>query len=117
MADFEPCLANVRDEHRDLAARLIELVRDAGPGFDEDIKWGNPCFSIDGALRCYVADYPKHVHLGLFNGASFQGHPDLLEGTGKRLRHVKMTELSTELERRLAEIVRESASLPRSASG
>ena len=116
MADFGPWLTNVREEHRELASNLIELVRQAGPKFDEAIKWGNPCFAVDGALRCYVADYPKHVHLGLYNGASINVNGDLIEGTGKRLRHVKLTELTTELKNRLREIVMESASLPASTS-
>ena len=115
--DLEPWLNGIRAEHRDVAARLIELIRQAGPEFEEAIKWKTPCFSAGGALRCFVADYPKHVHLGFFNGASIKSNSDLLEGSGKQMRHVKVVELNDELERRLTEMVRESASLPADASG
>ena len=117
MSDFETWLAKVDPARRVLAAKVIELIRTAGPEFEEAIKWGNPTFSVGGALRCYVATYPKHVHLGLFNGASIRGNHELIEGTGKRLRHVKLTAVTLELEARLREIVRESGSLPADASG
>jgi hypothetical protein len=117
MSDFAKWLADVDSARRDLAGRVIELIRTAGPEFEEAIKWGNPTFAVDGALRCYVATYPEYVHLGLFNGASLRGNLDLVEGTGKRMRHVKLTGVTPDLEARLQEMVRESASLAADASG
>jgi hypothetical protein len=42
----------------------------------------------------YVAPQTRHVNLGLYHGASVVDPTGLLEGTGKRLRHVKIRSLA-----------------------
>ena len=39
----------------------------------------------------YIGLYKKHVNLGFYHGAALADPANLLEGTGKRLRHVKIT--------------------------
>ena len=42
----------------------------------------------------YIAIYSKHVNLGFYHGATLKDPDGLLEGSGKLLRHVKITHLS-----------------------
>jgi hypothetical protein len=39
----------------------------------------------------YVNVFKAHVNIGFFLGAELQDPAGLLEGTGKRMRHVKVT--------------------------
>lgn len=40
---------------------------------------------------CYIAPFKKHVNLGFYYGADLTDPTNLLAGTGKNLRHVKLT--------------------------
>jgi hypothetical protein len=42
----------------------------------------------------YIGIYKKHVNLGFYHGVSLDDPNGLLEGTGKRLRHVKIKSIS-----------------------
>jgi hypothetical protein len=42
----------------------------------------------------YIAVYPSHVNLGFYHGAALTDRANMLEGTGKRLRHIKMQDVS-----------------------
>ena len=42
----------------------------------------------------YVAAQASYVNLGFYHGASLSDPAGLLEGTGKKLRHVKIREVS-----------------------
>ena len=90
-AGFDAWLAQVRPQHAALLALLRRLIMDAVPGIEETINpWGAPAYSLSGADRCYLADHSKYVHLGFYDGASLPDPDGIVEGTGKRLRHIKV---------------------------
>ena len=39
---------------------------------------------------CYIGAFKKHVNLGFYYGADLPDPQGLLEGTGKKLRHIKV---------------------------
>jgi hypothetical protein len=41
--------------------------------------------------HCYIAVYAAHINLGFYHGASLPDPAELLAGTGKGLRHVKVS--------------------------
>lgn len=41
-------------------------------------------------IRGYVNSFKSHVNVGFFNGAVLEDPTGLLEGSGKRMRHVKL---------------------------
>jgi Domain of unknown function (DU1801) len=41
--------------------------------------------------HCYIAVYGAHINLGFYHGALLTDRNGILEGTGKGLRHVKIT--------------------------
>ena len=43
----------------------------------------------------YIAVHASHVNLGLYHGAVLTDRAGLLEGDGKRLRHVKLRDVSS----------------------
>jgi len=96
-AILEQWLVGVRPEHRDLAVSLHRLLMDVQPRLTMTLKWRNPAYALDGKLFFYLAGQRDYVQLGLYNGAQFTDPHGLVEGTGKRLRHIKIAELDDQL--------------------
>jgi hypothetical protein len=45
---------------------------------------------VDDAAFAYVGAFTSHVNVGFFQGASLKDPAGLLQGNGKRMRHVKL---------------------------
>jgi hypothetical protein len=76
------------DEQRNMLTELQQLVLSQHNNFKEEIKWGQPCYSLN-KLVCYLAKYKTHVALGFQQGAHLNDPEKLLEGEGKNMRHIK----------------------------
>ena len=74
---------------REIAEALRQIILEACPEITETIKWGNPVYQRNG-LVCYLAATKAYVSLGFFNGAGLEDHEGRMEGTGKKMRHVKV---------------------------
>ncbi|MBN9414122.1 MAG: DUF1801 domain-containing protein [Candidatus Eremiobacteraeota bacterium] len=79
-----------------LAEQARQLVRRVAPQAHEDIEtsWGGYLLfkQVQGAGNtvCWVSLHKKHVSLGFSMGAEMSDPKGLLQGTGKRQRHVKL---------------------------
>ena len=78
----DPALSRICDA-------LRAVILDADPGLRESIKWGNPTYEKKGKV-CYLAAGKGYVSLGFFDGASLTDPTGRIEGTGKRMRHLKV---------------------------
>jgi len=78
------------DPMRELARPWFERMRVAGPGVRELMHDGHPTACLEEAAFAYVAAFSAHVNVGFFQGASLPDPAGLLQGTGKRMRHVKV---------------------------
>lgn len=78
------------DELRRLAKRWFEVMRACGPDVRELLHDGMPTACVGDAAFAYVNAFTDHVNVGFFQGASLQNPQRLLQGTGKRMRHVKL---------------------------
>jgi Domain of unknown function (DU1801) len=56
----------------------------------------------------YMAVHTNHINLGFYRGTSLQSHGLRLEGTGKNLRHIKITDGATLRKNALRSILREA---------
>jgi hypothetical protein len=79
-----------RDEMRRFALPWFERMRGCGPDIRELMHDGHPTACVEDAAFCYVDAFTAHVNVGFFQGASLDDPAGLLEGTGKRMRHVKL---------------------------
>lgn len=109
-------LAQVEPRFNQLAHDLHELILQTVPDFEQAIKWGRPAYLVGKQVRCYIAEFPNYLHLGFFNGAFITNADNIIEGTGKNLRHIKLTKLSPQLKKRLAQAITESYNLPPEAN-
>jgi hypothetical protein len=98
-------LDGVRPEHRDLLLELNRLIVSVEPKLTISLKWRNPAYSRGVETFLYLADQKDYVHLGFYNGASLDDPHKLIEGTGKNLRHIKVSTLDPETEQILRETI------------
>lgn len=81
--------ASAPEHQRESLGMLRELVFKTGPGIEEALKWGRPCYATDAGLFCYIHRSANHVTLGFQQGTSLDDPDGLLEGDGKDMRHIK----------------------------
>ena len=93
---FEQALSGSSSLVKEIAERLRALIVEVYPEVVE-VPW--PKQKIVGygigpkkmsEHFCYIGAYTAHVNLGFYNGAVLPDPQGLLEGTGKKLRHIKI---------------------------
>jgi hypothetical protein len=92
--EWEPaidnCLTKQPDELHSIAHEWFARMRECGEDVRELMHDGCPVACVEDAPFGYVNVFKDHVNVGFFNGALLQDPAGLLEGDGKRMRHVKL---------------------------
>ncbi len=79
-----------RDDLRPFVETWFERMRRCGGDVRELMHDGCPTACVGDAAFGYVNAFRDHVNVGFFFGALLKDPARLLEGTGKRGRHVKL---------------------------
>lgn len=77
-------------ELRWIAQPWFEQMRGCGADVRELLHDGQPTACVGDAPFAYVNAFSAHVNVGFFHGAELDDPARLLEGAGKRMRHVKL---------------------------
>jgi hypothetical protein len=83
-------LRGQRDDLRPFVETWFERMRECGDDVRELMHDGCPTACVDDGAFGYVNAYRDHVNVGFFFGALLDDPAHLLDGTGKRGRHVKL---------------------------
>lgn len=89
-------------------SKLRELILETVPETEELFKWGQPVYATKKNYG-YLKFTKNHVNLGFFNFEKITDHNNLLEGTGKSMRHIKIIDLDHFDINGLKEIIKQSA--------
>ena len=92
-------------ELKAIAQKWFVRVRACGADVRELMHDGAPTACVDDAAFAYVNAFKKHVNVGFFHGATLEDPAGLLEGTGKRMRHVKLEPGGAENDAALGELI------------
>jgi hypothetical protein len=96
---FEEILASASPSVAALAQKAKALIQDSMPQVVE-VVW--PTQKISGygigpkkmsEQFCYIAVFKSRINLGFYYGSDLPDPENLLEGTGKSLRHIKISRL------------------------
>ena len=91
-ASIEPFFARQPAHLRAILDPLRAAIEKAAPGATASIKWGNPAWTLDGAMLCALTAHKAHVNLVLAGDPSAFDDPDRrLVGEGKTGKHLKLT--------------------------
>jgi len=73
-----------------IARQWFDVIRERGDDVRELLHDGHPTACVGDAAFAYVNAFTAHVNVGFFLGAELADPGQLLEGTGKYMRHVKL---------------------------
>ena len=73
-----------------IAHQWFEVMRKCGDEVQELLHDGCPVACLGDAPFGYVNVFRAHVNVGFFLGAELEDPAGLLEGSGRRMRHVKV---------------------------
>jgi hypothetical protein len=96
---FDELMADTEEPLQPIARRLREIVLEVDPAAVEVVRLGDRAATYGLGPKkmsegyCYVLPYKAWVNLGFYAGAELPDPEGLLEGTGARLRHVKIRSL------------------------
>ena len=74
-----------------IAQRWFEVMRACGDDVRELLHDGHPTACVADAAFGYVNVFTAHVNVGFFLGAEIADPHSILEGSGKFMRHVKLS--------------------------
>ena len=73
-----------------IARHWFDVMRERGDDVREILHDGHPTACVGDAAFAYVNAFTAHVNVGFFRGTELADPAQLLEGTGKYMRHVKL---------------------------
>ena len=78
------------DPMRAMVQPWFERIRALGPDVTECLHDHMPTACVGEAAFAYVNAFTAHASIGFFHGSNLPDPSGLLEGSGKRMRHVKL---------------------------
>ena len=120
---FDEALFGSSSQVKEIAKQLRKLIIDFYPEVVE-VPW--PKQKIIGygvgpkkmsEQFCYIGAHREHVNLGFYYGAELSDLKGLLEGTGKKLRHIEVREVEEVDQPDLRHIVQASLEERKNALG
>jgi hypothetical protein len=95
-------------------AKIVEEVRsiilEATPEVKESIKWAQSVYESNGPFA-YVRVFKESVNFGFWRGIDLDDPKGILQGTGEKMRHVKLCSPADIDEEELARMVLQAIKL------
>jgi len=111
---FEDLLVDLDPQIQNICIQLRNIIKSLHPNFVE-IFWKKQSIASYGVGQkkmsehyVYIAPLKNHVNLGFYHGTSLSDQSGLLEGTGKRLRHIKIFQESETRDKNIPALISES---------
>jgi hypothetical protein len=83
-------IAGLDGWQKDVATQVRGIVTGAAPEAKESIKWAQPVYEENGPFSYFKA-FKNSVNFGFWRGIDIDDPKGLLEGSGDKMRHVKLT--------------------------
>lgn len=99
LGTFDALIDITEPAMRPIVERLRAVVSAIHPGGVETVRLGDRAATYGVGPKkmkhgyAYILPYTQHVNLGFYQGASLPDPEGLLEGTGKKLRHIEVRSL------------------------
>jgi len=80
---------NASKEQKETMEAIRKLIHESVLNTTEEFKWNRPVFKADKDFA-YLKTAQAYITLGFFNFQKLNDPKNLLEGTGKDMRHIKL---------------------------
>lgn len=78
------------EEQRRIMETIRSIIHEKVPSVEEKFKWSRPVFTSENGDFAYFKKAKSYASFGIFKFDKVKDHKDLLEGTGKDMRHIKI---------------------------
>jgi hypothetical protein len=94
----------------DIVEGVRRVVLKAAPDALEVVKWAQPVYESNGPFA-YIKAFKNNVNFGFWRGIDIPDPDKILQGSGDKMRHVKLTRLNDIQEEVLEVFVKEAIKL------
>ena len=94
----------------DVTTRIREIISTTAPEAKESIKWAQPVYELNGPFA-YMKAFKNSVNFGFWRGIDLDDPQGLLQGTGEKMRHVKLAGLEDINDEAFAAYVQQAVAL------
>ncbi len=105
-------IAGLESWQAEIISQVRGIVLQAAPQAKESIKWSQPVYESGGPFA-YMKAFKKAVNFGFWRGVDLDDPKGVLEGSGEKMRHVKLTSLRDIDAAQFADFVRQAVELNR----
>jgi len=81
---------NQSPKNRKLITEVSKVICDVAPKLETVVKWGQGCWTEGKNHKVFIHSASDHVQLGFYVGSKLKDPKNLLQGTGKFVKHVKV---------------------------
>ena len=92
-----------KSPQKEVCGKLREIIFNTFPDIKEEMKWGVPSYE-DG--KYYFVALKTHVNLGFSLKGLSKEEIALFEGSGKTMKHIKISSLKDIHEKRVVELLK-----------
>ena len=86
-------IAELESWQGEIISEVRKIILEAAPEAEEAIKWAQPVYSLNGPFA-YIKAFKRAVNFGFWRGVDIDDPSGLLQGSGEKMRHVKLTDLN-----------------------
>ena len=94
----------------DVVSGVRRIILSTAPKAKESIKWSQPVYESNGPFA-YFKSFQNAVNFGFWRGVDLNDPMGLLQGSGGKMRHVKLTSLDDVDENAFVDFVRQAIEL------
>ena len=106
---LQEILGKLNPEQKETVEKLRSITKAALPDVVETIKWGNITYLLGESNLSWILIFGDHVDYGFFRGAELTSQ--ILEGTGKGLRHIRINDDKSFDEKEILRLLKEAIQL------
>ncbi|UCD98125.1 MAG: DUF1801 domain-containing protein [Chloroflexota bacterium] len=86
-------ISQLNQPQAQIVAEVRKIIVDAVPEAEEAMKWAQPVYSLNGPFA-YIKAFKNTVNFGFWRGVDIDDPDGLLQGSGEKMRHVKLVDLT-----------------------
>ena len=83
-------IAQLEEWQAEIVSKVRTIILEAAPEADESIKWAQPVYEVNGPFA-YIKAFKNSVNFGFWRGVDIHDPHGLLQGTGEKMRHIRLT--------------------------
>ena len=103
-------IARLEAWQAEIVTGVRQIVLKAAPEAKEAINWAQPVYSSNGPFA-YIKAFKNSVNFGFWPGVDLADPQGILEGSGEKMRHVKLSSLDDIDEQAFSDFIQQAVQL------